>query len=280
MKSMSCRRAVNHIVAIVVAAGYATPGFAAVGDWAEGTNVRVRLIAAGVGPAGSLAAALEIELADGWKTYWRTPGDAGFAPLIDMSASSNIGPVEVSYPVPHRVDDGYFTSNVYEDRVVFPLSGIVTDPHSAVGLSLKLDLGVCAEVCIPEHLETTLTVAPGEKDASVLEIISAAASAVPGEPEPGVFSVASVWRNGGPDSRPVFDFKAVTPEAAEQATVFVEGPPDWAPAPPSLVGKSEGGAVYRVEFSRLGATTPIAGAPFRVTIVSGDRAIEQTLNLD
>ena len=39
-------------------------------------------------------------------------------------------------------------------------------------------------------------------------------------------------------------------------------------------------AEYTVEFDRLVAKTPIEGAKFRLTIVSGGRAVEQTIGLD
>ena len=49
---------------------------------------------------GTHYAALEIMLAPGWKTYWRTPGDAGIPPQFNWSGSENLSAVGVSYPVP------------------------------------------------------------------------------------------------------------------------------------------------------------------------------------
>jgi DsbC/DsbD-like thiol-disulfide interchange protein len=69
------------------------------------------------------------------------------------------------------------------------------------------------------------------------------------------------------------------PDAAA-AQIFVEGPPDWAPYRPEFKGEDGGKAAWTVKFSRLGATTPIEGATFRVTIAAGARAVEQTLDLD
>ena len=33
---------------------------------------------------------LQFRLKEGWKIYWRTPGDAGFPPQLDFSDSSNL----------------------------------------------------------------------------------------------------------------------------------------------------------------------------------------------
>ena len=263
--------------AVLVAASL--PAAAAVGDWAEGDRVRVRLVAAGADADGHLDAAIEVELAPGWKTYWRSPGDAGIAPRIDFTASANIdGPV-VRFPVPERHDDGYAVTNIFEGRVVFPVDAAITDPATPVDLRLALDIGVCDEICIPVHIETWLAVPAAAPDAAAAGIIAAAKARLPGAPEPGVLAVAGVSRNGGTERNPVFDVSALVPDP-EDVTVFVEGPADWSADVPRLASSDGGRAVYSVSFSRLGAETPIEGAEFRVTIVSGGRAVEQIIGLD
>ena len=263
-------------LALTLVAGAANAGL---GAWVDGGMARVRLVAAGVGPDGRLDAGIEIDLAPGWKTYWRSPGDSGIAPVIDFSGSANIGPVEVAYPVPHRVDDGYAATNVYEGRVVLPVTAKVIDPGREVDLSLKLDIGVCEKVCIPDHFEAKLDLAAGSADSTAAEILLAARRDLPGAPEPGVFAVEKAWRTGGSERKPAFALAAAVPEKGE-AQVFVEGPADWYPDVPKLESDKGDAAVYRFTFDRLGSKTPIAGATIRVTIVSQGRAIEQTLRLD
>ena len=155
----------------------AQPGF---GQWAEGEQARVRLIAAGIGADGRLAAGIEIMLEPGWWTYWRTPGAAGIPPAIDLSGSANVGAVEVSFPLPKRHDDGYGVSNVYEGGVLLPIAADVPDPQAPVELRLSLDLGVCEEVCIPEHIEATLTIPPGMTDRVAAATLAGARARVPG----------------------------------------------------------------------------------------------------
>jgi DsbC/DsbD-like thiol-disulfide interchange protein len=260
-------------------AAVVAPAHAAMGEWVEGGNARMRLIASGVDAEGRLAAAIEIMLAPGWHTYWRSPGDAGIAPVADFSASRNIGPVALAFPVPKRLDDGTSVTNVYDGHVVLPLETKVAYAASPVDLTLKLDIGVCAEVCLPDHFEATLEVAPGATDAAAEALLVEADKALPGPPIPGRFAVESVGMSGGGDKRPAFDITATLPDA-KGAVVFVEGPGDWYGDAPKLVSTSGNSAVYRVEFDRLTATTPIKGAALRVTIVSGGHAIEQTIALD
>ena len=57
-----------------------TAAAAATSDTYSSTALTARLITAedGVAPeAGTLSAGLVLEMADGWKTYWRNPGAAG-----------------------------------------------------------------------------------------------------------------------------------------------------------------------------------------------------------
>jgi suppressor for copper-sensitivity B len=256
----------------------AVDAVAAVGAWAEG-EAHVRLIAAGVDEDGRLNAGIEITMAPGWKTYWRSPGDAGVAPLIDFSASRNIGDVEVAFPVPHRYDDGFSVTNVYEDRVVLPITGLVPDLTKPVDLVLDLVIGVCREICIPDRFETELSVPVSDQDLAAGKILTEARKLLPQPAEPGVFAVEKITWDGGSERRPVFTIDAMVPATAD-AEVFVEGPADWSPYRPELVGKSGDYTTYRVQFSRLGAKTPIDGATFRVTMVADGRAVEDTIPLD
>jgi DsbC/DsbD-like thiol-disulfide interchange protein len=156
---------------------------------------------------------------------------------------------------------------------------MLADPNSPGELRVKLDIGVCAEVCIPEHFEAKLSVPATNTDLAAARIVSAAEKALPGPPEPNVFAVSAVTRSGGTDKRPVFEIRAKVPDP-KSALVFVEGPSDWYAGPPAFVSDTGGVGLYRIEFDRLTAKTPIPGAALRVTIVSGGRSIEQTATLD
>src|SRR5262245_42839364 len=72
--------------------------------WTEVHGSKLRLIA---GPAtdstkGYLAG-VEIVLAEGWKTYWRMPGDAGVPPQFNWDGSTNTAAIDVFYPAPIRL---------------------------------------------------------------------------------------------------------------------------------------------------------------------------------
>ena len=41
-------------------------------------------------------------MAEGWKIYWRTPGDSGLPPTFDWTGSQNLQSHTVKWPVPYR----------------------------------------------------------------------------------------------------------------------------------------------------------------------------------
>ena len=77
--------------------------------WDDDLQSAARLIAA---PAHNesggrvFRAGVEIKLKEGWKTYWRYPGDSGVPPVLDFSKSQNVKAVTVLYPAPMRFPDG------------------------------------------------------------------------------------------------------------------------------------------------------------------------------
>ena len=120
-----------------------------------------------------------------------------------------------------------------------------------------------------------MTSPPGAIDAVAQKRIAAASALVPGPSEPGVLAVERIARSGGTDEKPAFDVTVDSPTADPE--LFLEGPSDWFAGAPKKISDDGGRYTYRVTFDRLGAKTPIAGSEVRVTIVSGDRAVEQTV---
>ncbi|MGZ5914086.1 MAG: protein-disulfide reductase DsbD domain-containing protein, partial [Hyphomicrobium sp.] len=113
-------------------------------DWVEGHSSRARLI------AGNGMAGVEVEMPEGWKTYWRTPGDAGgVPPSFDWSKSENLAAATVLYPAPKRFSDRAGDTVGYKGTVVFPVRLTAKDPGKPIDLRLSLEYGVCKEICIP-----------------------------------------------------------------------------------------------------------------------------------
>ena len=104
---------------------------------------------------GDHVAALRLRLAQGWKTYWRTPGDAGIPPRFDWSASENIADVAVHWPTPSVSYQNGMRSVGYEGTVILPLTIATDAAGSAVSIDSTVEIGICEEVCIPVTLALT-----------------------------------------------------------------------------------------------------------------------------
>lgn len=114
-----------------------------------------------VGDAASVPVGVEITMEKDWKTYWRTPGDAGLAPTFTWDGSENFSSAAVSYPAPHRFITADMDNFGYKDTVVFPIDVVPAAAGEALSLKLKLEILVCHDVCVPETKELTLALPAG-----------------------------------------------------------------------------------------------------------------------
>lgn len=101
---------------------------------------------------GTRMTAIDIQLAPGWKTYWRAPGDGGIPPTFDWSGSRNIDGVDISWPTPTVFDQNGMRSYGYEDRLILPLSITPSVRGEAMRVTVQVDMGVCSDVCVPYRL--------------------------------------------------------------------------------------------------------------------------------
>jgi DsbC/DsbD-like thiol-disulfide interchange protein len=119
-------------------------------------------------PDGTHMAAFSITLAPGWKTYWRTPGDAGIPPLFDWSASENLGTVRYHWPRPEVFRTAGYLTMGYHDGMILPVEVTPVDPAQPVVLRAVVDMGVCKDICLPSSVtvDAVLTV-PGVNNPAI-----------------------------------------------------------------------------------------------------------------
>jgi DsbC/DsbD-like thiol-disulfide interchange protein len=247
--------------------------------WTEGHRSRVRLVAGGADGAGQLAG-VEISLDPGFKTYWRNPGEAGLPPTFDWSKSTNVGAIEVLWPAPRRSEDAGGVSYGYEGQVLFPVRTRAQDPSKPVGLALKIDYGVCKDICIPAQAELSVKL-PANASASTRAAIEAALARVP-TPQPlnadAELAVLGVEPSAGA-GKPRLAVRVRAP-LDSNPTLFVEGPDNWfLLAAPQAVAPGAGAKAFLVDVLERprDAAGPIH---LRFTLVAGDRAVETTTSLD
>lgn len=118
-------------------------------------SVSVRLISAGtVDAAGKALFALEIDMPEDTKTYWRVPGETGLPTELDFSASTGIAGYTQLWPMPLRDETEGYLDYVYFGHTVLPIELDVTNPSGTV--DLEATLGICSEVCVPARARLVL----------------------------------------------------------------------------------------------------------------------------
>ena len=117
---------------------------------------------------GTHMAALSVTLAPGWKTYWRSPGEAGIPPSFDWSGSQNLQSVALHWPTPQVFHTAGMLSIGYHDGMLLPIEVTAVDPSQPIILRARVDLGVCREICVPAMLEVSATLTqPGASDPAI-----------------------------------------------------------------------------------------------------------------
>ncbi len=106
---------------------------------------------------GTHMAAIRIRLAEGWKTYWRAPGEAGIPPSLNLQGSRNLASVALHWPVPEVFDTAGMQTIGYTEDLVLPMSLTPRQMGRDMQLKGKVHLGVCKDVCMPTEAEISVT---------------------------------------------------------------------------------------------------------------------------
>lgn len=102
---------------------------------------------------GSHVAALRFEMAEGWKTYWRAPGEAGIPPRFDWRGSRNLAAVEVLWPTPQQTTTNGMRTIGYEHDLVLPVRLRPARADRPIALSADMEIGICNDICVPVDMQ-------------------------------------------------------------------------------------------------------------------------------
>lgn len=258
----------------ILPAEAASPGQS---EWSSQINSKVRLVSGTVQEQGkpALYAGVQLRMTDGWKTYWRNPGDSGVPPTFDWSGSKNVKSIDVFYPVPHRFSDASGTAIGYGDEVVFPVKVTPEQPDKPIELSLTFDYGICKDLCIPNSvaLEAVLPADLGKGDARLIERARARA------PKPA--SAQTLPRLGTVTAKlegaaPGLEVEALFAPGATNTDLFITSSEVLIPVPKVLGPLKDGRQHFSIVFPTPEDAAAIKGKPLIFTLVSDQGASETT----
>jgi len=226
-------------------------------------------------------AGVQIKLEEGWWTYWRAPGASGMPPMFDWSGSENLADEpETIWPVPLRAVEYGESLNLYRDEVVFPIEFRAADPKKPVKLHLKMAYGVCRNMCVPSTAEHEVVVKPTRStpsiDAGNAKLIAAYSGRRPShDPFETGLEIREV-RTTVDDAKVSLVIRMRGLDNDRAALVLVEGP-DFIHADEVIPRRADDPRVKILKF-KIGGTAKIralSGKRIRLTVIDGDRALEQ-----
>ena len=112
-------------------------------------------------PMAAYRVGVLLKHAPGWHTYWKFPGDSGYATTItwQLPRRWEITPLEA--PLPERVTTGPVTSFVYKGDVLIPFRLAIpwgTPYGTSATIRAKVEWLACKEQCVPGETEIKFSV--------------------------------------------------------------------------------------------------------------------------
>ena len=221
---------------------------------------------------GTHMAGLHVRLAKGWKTYWRTPGEAGIPPRFSWGASRNLGAVALHWPTPEVFSTYGMRTIGYGGDVVIPMEFTPRRDGKEIHLRAELEIGVCDDICVPVQMSLRATL-PANASARPANLV-AALKARPGSAKAaGVGAVTCTLSpiDDGLRLTAVIDLPRTG--AREVAVIELEGQPVWV----SEATSTRKGRLL----TAVADIVPTGSAPFamdrsdvRFTIIGSKRAVD------
>ncbi|TYO89662.1 protein-disulfide reductase DsbD domain-containing protein [Oceanicella actignis] len=244
----------------------------------QGAPATLRLVPAGRTADGRPMAALLMDLADGWKTYWRAPGEAGVPPRIDWSGSENLARAEALWPRPDAFESFGMLTLGYKHAMTLPLALAPERADHPMRLRMRIDYGVCSDICMPGSAELSLELPAGGAPApeAVAARLSAALADGPQDAaRAGVAMARCALEGAGGERRLTALLRLPAAMRAHAPAVVVEGPEGVWFDPPRVSPAAEGIEIAADAWLDDPALW-VARSAVRVTVLAGSGFFELT----
>ncbi len=251
--------------------------------WENHEFARARLVSsvAAVGELAEIRLGLQFKLSPHWKTYWRSPGDAGLPARIDWAGSENLAAAKVLWPVPERHTLLGFETLGYENEVLLPILARPATPGRPVKLRAQVDYLVCEKICIPVHAEFKLDLPAGEAVPSpFVDLVDRWRAQVPGDGAASGLKIERVALELGQGTAELA-VKVAAREKLEKPDLLVEGPPGFlfGHPKPRLNADGLGGVLLVPVMADKMQVAALAGNDVTFTLIDGARTAEFTLKI-
>lgn len=250
----------------------ATPALAA-GDQAH-AQLRLFSPVTATGDSKQVDLALEVNLEAGWKSYWRTPGDAGLAPVLDWTGSENFSHADILWPSPHRFTALDLDNFGYKGKYILPLKTELAEAGKPLAARLKVDILVCSDICVPETHVVMLDLPAGKAAPSADK---AAFDKALGHLPQASTAFRKAWLSVNNENRFFLNVeKSADTRPVTDADLFVEHPVNASFLKPSFTFDRENKTLIirseaKTALSLDDLSAELSKEPLRLTFVDGDK---------
>lgn len=225
---------------------------------------------------------VDIRLKNGWKTYWRSPGDAGFPFVIEpRDTASNIDSIAIDWPYPKRfVEEWELEVFGFKQRLHLPVTISLKDAAAATQADAAISYAVCSDICINEQQDLSLAIPADFIADDDREAVQAAQQTIPmANGEHGLEIVDAVIVEETKEAGKLRVSVISEDGVDEQADVFIETETAGLrfPAAHMVVGDDGTEAAFVVPYEISLPAKTLAGETLRLTFVSNKKAVERNL---
>ncbi|NRA87651.1 MAG: hypothetical protein HRU28_09690 [Rhizobiales bacterium] len=142
-----------------------------ISDWqlSEFSGARAHILQA---DAQKISIAIEINISKNYKTYWKSSGSTGIAPIVVITGTNvNADVITLNFPHPGKFINKYGETWGYKDRTILFVETSRKAEDKQTKLELQLHYAVCDVICLPVSAQFNLGLNGGKlaKTSSYIE---------------------------------------------------------------------------------------------------------------
>ena len=249
-----------------------------ISSWVKNNESRLRLITNSefVSASGQTTIGLQLQLNKGWKTYWRSPGAAGYPISLNLENSVNLENFKLFHPIPYRFSFFDMETFGYTREVIFPINITTKDPLKDLYIKGSVSYLLCGTICIPReeivsiHLKPSISYIKPSKT-----ILDSYIAKVPGLGAEKGLELTSAYLKEDYGNKKFVVIARSTTDKFVDPDLIIEGPSGLEFSKPIItLGDNNKKASFVINVTNSSEDSFVIGKALTLSIIDGDRGLE------